>query len=139
MRRPGLAPFFGAPFFGAPLFGAGVAGGAEGDHGGSSAVQARDAATGCSSGQAPLAGPAGLPNNCRAAAATALTGFQSAIVRSQAGMPPVGTNTLDSMVTGKIRIEACAAVCSLPMTRLGPQFERLLDRILDGLVSSASP
>src|SRR5579862_673392 len=82
-----------------------------------SAVQARLAVTGCSSGHAPLDGPTGLPNNCLTAAATALIGFQSAIARSQAGMPEVGTNTLDSIVIGKIRIEACAAVSSLPITR----------------------
>ena len=32
-------------------------------------------------------------------------------------MPAVGTNTLDSIVIGKIRIEDCAAVSSLPMTK----------------------
>ena len=44
----------------------------------SSAVQASDATTGWSSGHAPFAGAAGLPNIWRVAAARALTGFQSA-------------------------------------------------------------
>jgi hypothetical protein len=57
-----------------------------------------------------------LPNSSRTAAASALTGFQSAIARSQAGIPPVGTNTLDSIVTGNTRIDACPAACSLPST-----------------------
>src|ERR1700722_17506037 len=83
----------------------------------SSAVQASDAVTGCSSGQAPLAGATGLPSRCRAAVARALTGFQSAITRSQVGMPDVGTNTLDTVETGKTRMDAWAAVSSLPMTR----------------------
>jgi len=57
-----------------------------------SAVQARDAVMGCSSGQAPLAGATGLPDSWRIAAARALTA----------------------------------------------KFDRLLDRILDGLVPPAS-
>ena len=50
------------------------------------------------------------------AAATALIGFQSAMVRSQGGMPPVGTKTLEIAVTGNTRIDACPAASSLPST-----------------------
>src|SRR5262249_3754975 len=74
------------------------------------------AQTGCSSGHAPFVGTCGLPNSSRTAVASALTGFQSAIVRSQAGIPLVGTNTLDTIVTGNTRIDACPAACSLPKT-----------------------
>ncbi len=48
----------------------------------SKAVQLSDAAIGWSSGHAPMAGAAGLPNTCLTAAATAPTGFQSATARS---------------------------------------------------------
>jgi len=77
----------------------------------SSAVQTREAMTGCSSGHAPLAGAAGLPNSFRVAVATALTGFQLAIRRSQAGMPEVGTKALDRPTTGKIRKTGLSGGC----------------------------
>ena len=82
----------------------------------SSAIQARQAGTGCSSGQVPFAGTVGLPNSSRIAAARALTGFQSAMARSQAGIPVVGTKTLDSMVTGNTRTDACDAASSFPIS-----------------------
>ena len=37
-----------------------------------------------------------VPNSCRAAATTALTGFHSAITFSHAGIPAIGTNTFDT-------------------------------------------
>ena len=63
-----------------------------------------------------MAGAVGLPNSCRMAAASALTGFQSAMVRSHGGIPEVGTKTLDTVVNGKTRIPACPAPSSVPMT-----------------------
>src|SRR6266498_2599287 len=59
------------------------------------------ATTGCWSGQAAPAAAPGLPNRSRQAATAALTGFHSAITRSQAGMPLVGTKVLPSIVSGK--------------------------------------
>src|SRR5690242_8243205 len=59
--------------------------------------------TGWASGQAAWAVPApGLPNTSRRAATRALTGFQSEIARSQAGMCSVGTKLLEVMLIGKI-------------------------------------
>ena len=57
----------------------------------------------------------GLSNSCRAAAVTALTGFQSAIVRSTAGMCWVGTSALDTNDSGNSRISPrfCADSASL--------------------------
>ena len=56
-----------------------------------------EAATGCCSGQASIeADGFRLPNSSRAAAATALTGFQSAIVRRISGMRCVGTSVLET-------------------------------------------
>jgi hypothetical protein len=57
----------------------------------SSAVQASVAGTGCSSCHVPFAGACGLPNRSLIAAASALTGFRSAMARSQGGIPEVGT------------------------------------------------
>ena len=60
-----------------------------------------DAATGCCIGQAPIeADGLGLPNSSRAAAATALTGFQSAIVRNTSGIRWVGTRAFDTNASG---------------------------------------
>ena len=42
----------------------------------------------------------GLPKSSRQADAMALTGFQLARVRIQAGMPAVGTRALDTMARG---------------------------------------
>ena len=43
----------------------------------------------------------GSPNRSRAAAVTALTGFQSATVRNTAGMCWVGTSALETKASGK--------------------------------------
>ena len=52
--------------------------------------QIKDAATGCCIGQALIVADGfGLWNSWRVAAATALTGFQSAMARSQGGIPEV--------------------------------------------------
>ena len=68
----------------------------------SSSDQPMVAVMGCWSGQLACAAAApGLPNSCRQAATSALTGLQSAIVRSQPGIPVVGTKLLEIMVTGK--------------------------------------
>jgi hypothetical protein len=60
----------------------------------------------------PAAGTPGLPNSDRQAATAALTGFQSEIARSQAGIPEVGTNELETMVTGKASGTRLSAVAS---------------------------
>lgn len=68
---------------------------------------------GCCSGQAVwLAAAAGLPNRCREAAVIELIGFQSAMVRSQAGMRSVGTKVLPIMVIGKINGPRLSMICS---------------------------
>src|SRR5215469_16507492 len=57
--------------------------------------------TGCCMDQAELiADGFGLPHSSRHAAVTALTGFQSAMVRSQSGMPRVGTSALETNEMG---------------------------------------
>src|SRR5262249_16960850 len=57
--------------------------------------------TGCCIDQAALAADGlGLPHSTRQAAVTALTGFQSAMVRSQSGMPRVGTSALEMNDSG---------------------------------------
>ena len=61
------------------------------------AIQITELRIGFSSGQAPFVGDVGFPRRVRAAAAKALSGFQSAMTRSQAGIPAVGTKTLDSI------------------------------------------
>src|SRR5262245_47811222 len=64
--------------------------------------QMSEAAIGCCIGQAPLvADGLGLWKSRRAAAVTALTGFQSATVRTKAGMFPVGTTALEMKASGK--------------------------------------
>ena len=57
---------------------------------------------GCCIGQAWMeADGFGFCHSWRAAEATALTGFQSAIVRSTGGIRWVGTRALDTMARGK--------------------------------------
>ena len=64
--------------------------------------QAIAAMIGCSIGHTWMdADGFGLPNSVRAAAVTALTGFQLAIVCSHAGIPCVGTIALDTIASGK--------------------------------------
>src|SRR5271155_3149097 len=61
-----------------------------------------EAMTGCCIGHTWIAAEGlGLPKSCRQDEAMALTGFQSASVRIQAGMPAVGTRALDTMARGK--------------------------------------
>src|SRR5271155_5433048 len=63
--------------------------------------QSSDASSACCIGQAwMLADGFGLENSSRAAAVTALTGFQSAIVFNAAGMCSVGTSALDTIASG---------------------------------------
>src|SRR6185437_7559549 len=60
-----------------------------------------EAATGCCMGQAwMVAEGLGLPHSWRAAVVTALTGFQSAMNLSTAGMRWVGTSALETMARG---------------------------------------
>src|ERR1022692_6378 len=60
------------------------------------------AVTGCCMGQAwMLADGFGLAQRWRAAAVTALTGFQSAMRRMAAGMCSVGTSALETIARGK--------------------------------------
>ena len=71
-----------------------------------------DASTGCCIGQAWIeADGFGLPHSSRHAEATALTGFQLAMVCSQAGIPCVGTKTLETNASGKTTMNTmpCAA------------------------------
>ena len=64
--------------------------------------QAKVAVRGCCSGHDPCAGVmVGFPKSWRLAATRALMGFQSAMKRSQVGMPSVGTKLLDSAEMGK--------------------------------------
>lgn len=73
------------------------------------------ACTGCASGHGELgAGPTASPNSERHAAATVLTGFHSAIARSQPGIPPIGTKTLLTMPIGNTSSPACPAISSRP-------------------------
>src|ERR1700728_339109 len=59
------------------------------------------ASTGCCIGHAEtVLDGLGLPNRCRTAAVTALTGFQLAIAWSQPGIPAVGTSAFDTMARG---------------------------------------
>src|SRR5215469_14536527 len=64
--------------------------------------QASAVQTGCCIDQAVLADEGlGLPHSTRQAAVTALTGFQSARVRSQLAIPRVGTSALETNESGK--------------------------------------
>src|SRR5277367_309842 len=66
-----------------------------------SADQASDGSMGCWIGQAGIdADGFGLSQSWRAAAVTALTGFQSAMACSQPGMCWVGTSALDTNARG---------------------------------------
>src|SRR5262245_62775779 len=61
-----------------------------------------DVAIGCCIGQTPTAAEGfGLWKSSRAAAVTALTGFQSAIVRRTDGIRSVGTIALETIARGK--------------------------------------
>src|SRR5438034_3447095 len=63
--------------------------------------QASAVQTGCCIDQAGCSADAfGLPHSSRQAAVTALTGFQSANVRSQSGIPRVGTSALETNESG---------------------------------------
>src|SRR5687767_1594650 len=77
----------------------------------SRAAHSRLAVTGWVSGHA-ASGPGvpGLPNNDRVAVANALSGFHSQIARSQTGIRSVGTNALDTMVSGSVNGARLAAV-----------------------------
>src|SRR5690606_28709276 len=72
-------------------------------------------ATGCASdhGSPGAAGVFGLPNRTRAASASAVTGFQAAIVCSGPGMVEVGTNVLATNVSGN------SATNAMPVTPSG--------------------
>src|SRR6476659_1210423 len=66
------------------------------------ALHARATITGCWAGNEWVrAAGLGLPNSSRHEPATADTGFQSAITRSQWGRPCVGTKQLDTNAIGK--------------------------------------
>ena len=59
------------------------------------------ATTGCCIGHAEIELDGfGLPKKCRAAAVTALTGFQFAMTWSQPGIPDVGTIAFETMASG---------------------------------------
>src|ERR1700678_3466820 len=67
------------------------------------ADQSSAAASGCSTGQEWLGGRGlGVPHRVRTAEVTELTGFQSAISRSQLGMWRVGTKALEMNASGKM-------------------------------------
>src|ERR1700722_8418315 len=71
--------------------------------------QARTASSGCCIGHADTADDGTLPpNRFRHMAATALSGFQLAKSRSQAGIPWVGTNALDTNDSGRNRTNPMA-------------------------------
>ena len=64
--------------------------------------QSSDVTTGCCIGQSWMAADGfGLPKRSRAAAVTALTGFQSAMTRTTVGMRSVGTSALETNASGK--------------------------------------
>src|SRR5690349_4035700 len=79
-------------------------------------LQSTAVVTGCCEGnECPSAAGFGLPNSSRHEAATADTGFQSAMVCSQCGIPCVGTKQLDTNAIGNNTINptACADSGSL--------------------------
>ena len=57
----------------------------------------------------------GFPNIWRAAAVTALTGFQFAIACNQPGMPPVGTNELEMKANGNKKMNPIDCADSGPL------------------------
>src|SRR5664280_1452772 len=68
--------------------------------------QTTEASTGCCIGQAWIEAEGfGLPHRVLQAEATALTGFQLAIVASHAGIPWVGTKTLETKASGNTRMK----------------------------------
>ena len=65
---------------------------------------------------------------------------QAAAVRDPARAAAQAARLAELLGTGRYpRFAAAVAQGGPPATELGPQFERLLDRILDGLVSTAGP
>ena len=75
------------------------------------------ASIGCCMGQAGMVDDGfGLPHSSRTAAATALTGFQAAIVPSQVGRPLVGTKALDTNASGNRMISPIDCADSGPFT-----------------------
>jgi hypothetical protein len=78
--------------------------------------------SGCCIGQAAMSEDGlGLPKRFRHADATALTGFQSATVRSHAGMPWVGTNVLETNTKGRKKMKPTAAAASGFFTNMPAQ------------------
>ena len=63
----------------------------------------------------------GLPNSTRQAEATALTGFQLAMVCSHEGMPCVGTKTFDTKASGKMTMKTMPCADSAPETTMPRQ------------------
>ena len=62
-----------------------------------------------------------MPNRFRQAEATALTGFQLAIVASHAGMPCVGTKTFDTKASGNMTMNTMPCADSAPETAMPRQ------------------
>lgn len=75
----------------------------------------------------------GLPKRFRQADATALTGFQFATTRSQAGMPWVGTKVFDTNTIGKKKMNP-AADPDAAETR-DERFDFGLDCVLEGIAA----
>ena len=62
-----------------------------------------------------------MPNSVRQAEATALTGFQLAIVASHEGMPCVGTKTFDTKASGNMKMKTIPCADSAPATAMPRQ------------------
>ncbi len=63
----------------------------------------------------------GFPKRLRAAAVTALTGFQSAMTRTTVGMRSVGTSALETNASGKRTIRPSPCADSGPLLRIPMQ------------------
>jgi hypothetical protein len=97
-------------------------------------------ATGCRRGRlAWAARTVGLPNSSRQAATSALIGFQSAISRSQAGIPVVGTKLLEIMLTGRYPFLERIVREAEDFPDVDATFERRLALVLEGLAASTGP
>ena len=95
--------------------------------------------------------PTGLTAGARLETFSLVNGFVAGLVRAElasqaAAVPDPARAAAQAVRLGELlatgrypRFAAAVAEGGPPATELGPQFERLLDRILDGLVSSAGP